>query len=479
MKKLCSLALVLCMLLTLVVIPTAAEPAAAEHIPFGESDTTYTDGNGVVYTILRTKADFLAIENGKNYILAGDINLDMTASGANTSAFGAEVTAWYEGILDGNGYAIYGYSVTGGNNAGLFWFAGNATTGKVAKITIKNLSFGTEESPFSFAMTGNGSCGVVAGKVLGGSEIVMINCHAFIKHTGAKALQGGFFGQTQGAVSFRFENCTTNGSLVGANKTGGFISAIDKTGCSATFINCANNANITGTTQGVGGFVGQNTQTDTVFYFENCVNNGNITTGTDGGTAGFLGYTKASPVSFVNCENKGTINATASFGDFVGTFGDTAQTLNVITPVDKIPATPAGNPAKTTVNLSLTAAADGTASAGWQKTEADANGKVKVRLVIAISDQYLNDVTDMTVEGTFGLTAGGSKTLTVGKEKIKFYSSVEAAGETLAAAEGYVLLAVVVENIPEADWNGNVGIKLTATGANGAIEAYQYDSAAA
>ena len=92
MKRICSLVLVLCMVLSMVVVPTLAEETTtvtpgATTTPLTGPITTIPDGastvevGGVNYTVIRTADDFKTkMAAGGNFILANDIDFGPTVA---------------------------------------------------------------------------------------------------------------------------------------------------------------------------------------------------------------------------------------------------------------------------------------------------------------------------------------------------------------------------------------------------------------
>lgn len=115
------------------------------------------------------------------------------------------------------------------------------------------------------------------------------------------------------------QNVSVSGTVNNNNfYTGGMVGAIINTS-NVTFKDCVSNVNVTSNSQHTGGMVG-------IAYagvtFENCKNYGNVTNNGsyDTGTGGILGYatgyasTSPKAPTFVNCENKGTINGQRAGG---------------------------------------------------------------------------------------------------------------------------------------------------------------------
>ena len=322
MKKLCSIILVLCMMLTLIAVPTVSV-SAADRVTIGATDTEVTV-YGVVYKVIRTADEFKAMTGEANYILANDIDLGGYKVTGDNSAL---ITAW-KGILDGNGYSVTNFAIDNGNNSGLFSFTDTA-----AEVTIQNITFGSAAAPIAGAPKGNGSNGVVAGK-LKAKKLTLDNCVSYVNLEKAdKAALSAFIGQIDVAdCTVEFIDCVANGKLSGKNKIGAFVANVNQNNATITLKNCVNNVAINGYHQGVGGFVGHSPKDGVVITMTNCVNNGNITlTGIASGCAanvgGLIGQLNGNftSVTIKNCENKGLLEiatavegATVNGGTLIG-----------------------------------------------------------------------------------------------------------------------------------------------------------------
>ena len=303
MKKVCSIILVLCMMLTLFVVPTVTA-SAADRVTIGANDTEVTV-YGVTYKVIRTADDFKAMTGSANYILAADIDLGGHVVSGSTSAL---IKEW-KGILDGNGYSVTNFTVSG-NDAGLFQVLDNT-----AEITFQNITFGSEAAPIAGTPAGNGSNGVVFGKFKGKS-VTFDNCVSYVNLEKAdKAALSAFVGQVDFAgCSVAFKNCIANGKLSGKNKIGAFVANVNQNDVTISLTNCVNNVNINGYHQGVGGFVGHSPKNGVVINLIGCVNNGNITTngiasGSSANVGGLIGQINGTfaSVTIKDCENKGLV----------------------------------------------------------------------------------------------------------------------------------------------------------------------------
>lgn len=309
MKKILSLALVLCMVLSLMLVPSLTA-SAAEQVTIGATDTTVTL-DGVTYNVIRTADEFKAITGANNYILANDINLAGTEiKGAQSSL----ISSW-SGTLDGNGYSLTGYSITGANNSGLIdlYFSEQ-------HVKISNLTVGSAASPIVITTAGNGGVGAIAGCMRYNSTLVLENCTVYVDMSnldnGTKDTEKGQKGAFVGSInksdaaecSIDFINCKAYGSVSGKNKIGGFLGCNYNT-ATVTFQNCESHVNVTGL-QFVGGYIGI-VQAKGVSVFESCASNAALVCSTDsasdyGQVGGFIGKNTGN-CTFKLCTNNSTI----------------------------------------------------------------------------------------------------------------------------------------------------------------------------
>ena len=139
MKRILFVLLALTMLLGCFPAVASATPA---EIP---ADATTWEQDGVTYKVIRTAAEFTQkLAAPGNYILACDIDF-----GGASFAYAVNPSKGTY-VINGNGYTVKGYSLTGDGDVSLFL----ASTG--SNITMKNFTFGTAEAPISISTTGTG-----------------------------------------------------------------------------------------------------------------------------------------------------------------------------------------------------------------------------------------------------------------------------------------------------------------------------------
>ena len=128
MKKLLSAVLVLSMLLTLVVVTGVSVSATSVDVG---TEATYTDGDGVVWTVIRTEHD-LPFERtaGGRYIMANDIEITMADLDQNKP-----IKMGADAIFDGNGYTITFKEGIQVARDGIFSLHDN--------VTFRNVTFGS------------------------------------------------------------------------------------------------------------------------------------------------------------------------------------------------------------------------------------------------------------------------------------------------------------------------------------------------
>ncbi len=481
MKKLCSLALTLCMILSLISAVSFTSAAEFTSAPIDATATTAIV-DGVEYKVLRTAADFLAIEDQTgNFIFANDINLDTTKEGDN-----AHFLDGFNGILNGNGYALYGYGINKSNNGGLF----DLTT-KTFHMTFLNLSFGKADAPIAMLSNGNGSCGAVVGKLNTPCNITFKNCHAYVNFTGAAhALKGAFIGAVQGGTvthNIVFEDCSSNGKIIGKNKNGGFIGSLVQTISSVSFLNCVNNTRLDCVTQGIGGFIGD--VADKANYtpsvsFENCVNNGAISA-TDNGVGGLIGYIRYNAnVRIKNCENNGTLTVTDPAAGFTGFWignpvgdGGVANITVFLNEGAGLIGAEFGNSAKQTAEntvITIVSFAEKPIGTAAELAAINASGTYTVTAPITIDNALTLDVTGKEItlklggqtvtgsimvvgDGVFALEGEGSLTAADATQPALMVSGTANVSVKKATVGGIAILNANAE-ITESTVNGSIGL---------------------
>ena len=359
MKK--ALSIILSLVMVIGLIPMAALPAFAEGeatvaenpvINVYDKVIPATDSTGVTFASLIGKT----LAANTTYKLMEDIDLSSVSltGESNINLAGGDV-------IDGQGHSITGIAFKSKVNAWCQIFNANAASG-TNTFTIKNINFGSIESPITYVPLGNeaqnGNVNGLFGLIKGtndASTLNLENLSAYV-NTNFTATQwcanGVFVNKTWGYVNFT--NCTVDGSLAANGYTGAFIGVVaDRV---TTFTDCVNNANVSNTgTDGAGGFIGRVQQNAGATFtscvnngdingsrftggfigiFEgskklsvtSCVNNGKITNSkndkTHCGVGGFLGSMTTSPdVSITNFVNKGQVQGYIASGGIVGFFG--------------------------------------------------------------------------------------------------------------------------------------------------------------
>ena len=359
MKKIVSLVIVLTMMLCM--FPISSMTASAETTEFKglvdlSNKTQYPDGGSytdpktdITYTVVRSANKLIEVVKADltgNYILAENIK---TTSTYKSPMFG-NTNDTFTGVLDGNGFAIYGFTTTypsgwsyqGGCVGVLFNnIGGNAT--------IKNLSVGRsgENVQVTVSAVGAGMVGVIAGKIASSTTaentvtISNVNVYADISYTAKKEATlcvGGIIGKTDrpsssnvayrvnindtnfyGSISFTQDATVSGystyvGGMVGYFYGGGSLS-IQRSSNYAN-VDTTNRASVTSPNANAyaGGIVGYIGASATI---SDCLNTGNVIA--DKYCGGIIGSAKES-VSFNNCVNYGIVASNRFAGGIVAAF---------------------------------------------------------------------------------------------------------------------------------------------------------------
>ena len=227
MKK--ALSLILALIMTVGIIPTAAIGAFAESAEAEQSSTAKEIPADAIK--ISTAEELLAIkgaESGKYYVLSADIDLS-TADGAKT--FYNSPIVLNNSTFDGDGHSITGFRLqsgaeTVGANLSLFTVTG--------ACTVKDLTVGSDETRIEVGMSNaNTSYAIVMADIPGGTTQSFENVTVYADMTGdpevtadnrrGAALIGRVFGNVN------ITNCETYGSITdtqGKTGYGGFIGLI-------------------------------------------------------------------------------------------------------------------------------------------------------------------------------------------------------------------------------------------------------------
>ena len=230
-----------------------------------------TEGNTVAAS---TKEDLESIRfqvstgsrnfDGETVELSNNINLNGIAFTpiANISREGitASNQTAFRGTFDGQGYSIINFSTQGFSITGL-----NAGTNSTTPLFGEGKIMYNEAVYGLFGVTYNATIKNV--NVVCDINMVLDNANRYVGDS-----VGGIVGCAFGTITF--ENCTVSGTINAYDGVGGFLGRLK--GTEATFINCTNNADVTGVRK-TGAFIGSTYNSLTKVTYENCVNNGNIT----------------------------------------------------------------------------------------------------------------------------------------------------------------------------------------------------------
>ena len=309
MKK--ALSLILALLMMVVAIPITAVGVYAE---------TTIPADAVE---IGTKDQLLNMtwEEGKYYVLTDNIDLGGEVC---TSA----KIVLNNATLDGNGFSITGFSITGAN--GFISIAGT-------NATIKNVTFGKRGGEISLTSVGAWTAyAVLITQITPDQSCNMsdITLYANVNvTTDVAGCGGGFVGLCQGDIVMN--NCVVYGTLYAKNNTkkpsitgfAAFVGCVGNEGvgdATGVFTNCYNYADVTAGAR-VGGFIGW----DRLCFVEmsNCVNYGKIEANgtTEHNAGGMIGYVQNGiNFSIENCANYGHVKATNNAGAMIGqgTFAD-------------------------------------------------------------------------------------------------------------------------------------------------------------
>ena len=348
---------------------------------------------------------------------------------------------------------------------------------------------------------------------------------------------GGLIGYAMNKDTLTFTNCLVDGSINGRTILGGYIGMLGSGGyVTANFENCINSVDIVegNTYSSRGGFVGYINQWGSTVNVTNCINKGNVSGGTASNTGALV---KNSGISALvgECYNKGkqaiTVNGFLNLGTI--THADSADTAGVL--IGYLPATCTLSATNVVTTTTITGgnnhgspepvtSADDLASGKaaallgkgfgqeigvetmpkiggmpviervigedtyygnvidceddkatvYAQFTADNGGLRNHRVLIAVPEAYLAEVTSVTFRVTYTLTeqaGGGTAVAELTGKDVSSYYVVKAANGTYATEDGVVLLAVVIEGVPTNDWT-EMNVTLAVTGSDAAVAAY-------
>lgn len=339
-KRLISLLMALCLMLTLV-------PAV-----FAAGGTlTKVDG----YYQIEDAADllaFAALVNGSEPGANGKLTADITLTDAVFTPIGSESKA-YSGTFDGNGKAIINghfSNASGSCVSGLFGHVG-------ASGVVKNIVFKNTQATNNSTSGEDTSTGIAVGRLYGtvsgittedtckasgmyrtggivgdarGTKPIISGCTNKAEVTGSGSYTGGIVGATHelgyfpsaGTIAAKIEGCENYGVIHGTSEVGGIVGYADR----AAIKTCHNYNSVTGTgNYGTGGILGCDIYNYALIRpskgstITDCTNSGTISAPRAGGILGsFVAAPgKSQPTGdairsvITSCSNSGSITGTA------------------------------------------------------------------------------------------------------------------------------------------------------------------------
>ena len=340
-KKVLSLLLTLCLVMTFLPMAAFAEDAQNISVWDGSTAAAFAGGTGTAedpYQIANgAELAYLAssVNNGetyeaKNFVLTANIDLNglpwtPIANSFSDALFGGSDYRVFAGNFDGKGYTISNVSIGSETTPlesdvlGLF----GATEGKISNLNLDTVSI------HGVAKIASGYVIGIAGGLVGSSAGSIENCHV----TGlamdmsapsdvyaAAYWVGGLVGALDGAQLIN--ECSVSGSITekaGKGSIGGLIGELGKA-AKITYSRSDVTVNVKADSRGganVGGFIGKgNGKTDAETIIRNCYATGNVTGGAY--TGGFAGGLWG--LNIKNCYASGNVSqAAAAMASFVGT----------------------------------------------------------------------------------------------------------------------------------------------------------------
>ena len=341
-KKILSLLLSLCLVMTFVPMAAFAEDvqninvwdgstAAAFAGGTGTAENPYQIANGAQLAYLASSVNGGETYEDKYFVLTANIDLNglpwtPIANSFSDALLGGSDYRVFAGNFDGNGYTISNVSIgseTTPFESDVFGLFG-ATEGKISNLNLDTVSIhGIAKTASISAVVG------FAGGLVGYSGGYIENCHV----TGltmdmsapsnvyvAAYWVGGLVGALDGAQLIN--ECSVSGSITekaGKGSIGGLIGELGKA-AKITYSRSDVTVNVKADSRGganVGGFIGKgNGKTDAETIIRNCYATGNVTGGAY--TGGFAGGLWG--LNIKNCYASGNVSqAAAAMASFVGT----------------------------------------------------------------------------------------------------------------------------------------------------------------
>ena len=323
MKKLISVFLTLCMVLSMLVLPTfAAEyknldgitalPAYAAGVELTKTEYKVSD-----MSVVKAWVDADQTFSGKVLYLSENVTYTGTI-GDDTHPFA--------GTFDGNGNSItltqtagtglfaytngatiqnltiaQGSSINNNANTGTGAIVGNATNTKLIGV----VSYANITDTFTTSVVSN--VGGLVGQASG--TLTISACANYGTIVGGTDEVGGIVGKTNSGTVL-IENTINHGEVSGGQDVAGFVGL---NGATIEINGSANYGDITGTTKWVGGMIGRSTGSTKI---TNTTNEGTIT-GSGFCNGGMIGRATAG-ATLENCKNYGAISGTYQCAGMIG-----------------------------------------------------------------------------------------------------------------------------------------------------------------
>jgi uncharacterized repeat protein (TIGR02543 family) len=263
-KKLTSLFLAVCMILTAAIVAMPITASAATSISSWDQITSATG----------------------DYVLTS--NITVPAGGTFASTF--------TGTLDGNGHTI---TVADTMFAKL---GGGATLKNFTVVASGTTNF----TPVAFQVAAATSSSPISIE----NVTVDVDIDTSVKNDTNDKTVASFIAIVPGVTTYiEMTNCVSLGKIDSDNQVGAFIGRTNATDMTAVLIDCVNRSNIYTTNSYAGGFIGMLDTSKHTVSFKRCINYGNVeATGSDAG--GFLACASGSNndvITFTDCANFGAI----------------------------------------------------------------------------------------------------------------------------------------------------------------------------
>ena len=350
MKKVLATILSVCMMVSVLLIPTYA----ADAIGYSDKSLAATAAPDDAVDIMQ----FDASSSQKTYTISSAEGLQKLSEVSKTATSGVDFGGFQFYLTESiDCTSLTGFSGIGSNGsrwASSFYGLGNT----IDNLKMSSTSNNTALFPFTTnwgrvydlhlgsgcSFSGNRFTSAVVGQNYGTSGVIIQNIYSEAAVTGTGSVNGGIVGYDQGAMTIK--NCTVAGSVSGTASTGGIVgnksyalaanltttindcmitktASINGSGNGAggivglfevgntyastiTISSCQNDAKVTTTSGYAGGIVGNITGTN-ILSVDGCTNNGTVKAWT---IAGIVGMSSSDNVTITNCTNRGKLDTT-------------------------------------------------------------------------------------------------------------------------------------------------------------------------